>query len=445
MKFLHVSDVHLGCTRYNLDESPRDFFEAFNDVVDRYAIAEKVDFVLICGDFFHKRNIEPQAMNHAVFTLRKLKDAGISVVAIEGNHDQAISTSKFSWLRSLADWELLILLETNLFEQDENGNNYFICNQWTPRKGGEFIDIGDARIFGSRWYGASANAAIPMLTRGIARNRRENAFHIVMLHTDVEGHQTHPMPALTLSSLRELRAVTDYVGVGHTHKRFEIENWVFNPGCLEVTNIDEYREEHGAYLVEVKRLEDGTFSTDARHITDFAHRPFKRVSYDVSGAQNAAQISSEVLEKIKNEVTPHDKSTKKPAPIIEIVLRGHLGFKNSLLELDKITAEVKEWTNALHVRVKNHSAPVEYAVAATLDPEAPRDERERRVVRDLIASDNRYRTAAAEMAEIVVQTKHMALSDEEPEKIYNYLNVKMDENRLFSENGGEIRTAEQIV
>ena len=53
MKFLHISDVHLGCTRYQLNESPRDFFEAWIDVLQKYAVQEKVDFVIMGGDFFH--------------------------------------------------------------------------------------------------------------------------------------------------------------------------------------------------------------------------------------------------------------------------------------------------------------------------------------------------------------------------------------------------------
>ena len=88
MKFLHISDVHLGCTRYQLPESPRDFFDAWIDVLRKYAIGENVDFVIMCGDFFHKRNVPPETMNYAVAGLNLLKEAGIPVVAIEGNHDQ---------------------------------------------------------------------------------------------------------------------------------------------------------------------------------------------------------------------------------------------------------------------------------------------------------------------------------------------------------------------
>jgi len=39
-------------------------------------------------------------MNQAMFCLTKLKDAGIPVVVIEGNHDCQEVGNKFSWLRS---------------------------------------------------------------------------------------------------------------------------------------------------------------------------------------------------------------------------------------------------------------------------------------------------------------------------------------------------------
>ncbi|HSU25932.1 MAG TPA: metallophosphoesterase, partial [Pyrinomonadaceae bacterium] len=151
MKFLHISDVHLGCTRYQLPESPRDFFDAWIDVLRKYAVGEKVDFVLMCGDFFHKRSVPPETMNYAVAGLNYLKDNGIPVAAIEGNHDQKHNDSDYSWLRSLANWNLLYLLEPS---NEEGRINY---QPWDNDYGkGGYVDIGRARIFGSHWYGASA-------------------------------------------------------------------------------------------------------------------------------------------------------------------------------------------------------------------------------------------------------------------------------------------------
>jgi hypothetical protein len=123
---------------------------------------------------------------------------------------------------------------------------------------------------------------------------------------------------------------------------------------------------------------------------------------------------------------PH--SAFELAPIIEITLRGHLGFPNSLLELKTIREETQKLTNALHVRIKNHSAPVEYAVAADLEEDASREKLERRVIEDLIARDNRFKTRVENISEAVIGAKRMALSDDEPEKIVDFISMKITEN-----------------
>lgn len=419
MKFLHISDVHLGCTRYQLNESPRDFFDAWIDVLKKYAIGERVDFVIMGGDFFHKRNVPPETMNYAFAGLSLLKDHNIPCVTIEGNHDQKANDTEFSWLRSLANWNLIKLLEPS------NVEGKIIYTPWSEDDGkGGFIDIGGARIFGSHWYGASANWAIPMLTDSIKENQRQGAFHILLLHTDVEGHQTHPMPALSLTNLKELKSVTDYVALGHTHKSYEIDNWAFNPGSLEITSIDEFRETHGAFLVEVGTNNE----VIAQHVRDYRQRPFQRIGFDVSGIAEPKEITEKVLEKVRGEARTTEDYARENGetlqPIIEITLRGHLGFPNSNLELQKIREAAQKMTDALHVRIKNHSAPVEYALAADVSEDVSREMLERRVVEDLIARDNRYKARVEAMAEAVVGAKRMALSDDTPDKIADFIALK---------------------
>ncbi|MBK8304003.1 MAG: hypothetical protein IPK98_11595 [Chloracidobacterium sp.] len=227
-----------------------------------------------------------------------------------------------------------------------------ICEPWDEAaKKGSYIDIGRARIFGSDWYGASGNWAIPMLTEAIKDTRRKDAFHILMLHTDVEGHQMHPIPALSLAALKELKSAVEYVGLGHTHKHYEIDNWAFNPGSIEITNISEFRETRGAFVVEV----DEQNNVNARHVEDYHYRPFQQLAFQVSGYSDAKDITIDLLDQVKREARVAEDG--KPQPIIEIALRGRLGFPNSLIEMQKIRDEVKEMTGALHVRIKNHTVP----------------------------------------------------------------------------------------
>src|SRR3712207_4220450 len=148
IKFLHMSDVHLGCRRYNLEERTRDFFRSWRDVIENHAIPQRVDFMLIAGDFFDRRNIDPQTMNHAVAGLQKLKEAGIPVVVIEGNHDRRDSVSPYSWMRSFCQAGLMILLEPQAGEETP-----IALVPWDEEsRSGSYVDIKGARIFGTHWF-----------------------------------------------------------------------------------------------------------------------------------------------------------------------------------------------------------------------------------------------------------------------------------------------------
>jgi hypothetical protein len=131
------------------------------------------------------------------------------------------------------------------------------------------------------------------------------------------------------------------------------------------------------------------------------------------------------MEMVKREARTHDADSDRPAPIIEINLRGHLGFKNSLLNLRRMREEALAETGALHVMLKNQSVPVEYAVAAGLDADTSRAHRERRIIADLIARDARYRDRAEEMAELVLDAKAYALGDKDPAEILELIEQKL--------------------
>ena len=426
MKFLHISDIHLGLNQYQLEDRVKDFGKAWADVLVKHALEKAVDFVLIAGDLFDKRTPPPRAFDQAFAGLSALKNAGIPAIAIEGNHDETQDirnneSSTFSWLRSLRNCGLLILLEP-MEGTDETGEPMVIYEAWDDDdKRGSYFDVAGARIFGSRWYGHSLDKKIEPIMRGIKAVAKPEMFNILMLHTDVEGHtRGGRIAALTMERLQALKDCTDYVALGHTHKRIEIDNWAFNPGSLEACKIDEHSEERGAYTVEV----DAEKKITATIVQNYHQRPFERIIFDVGGLSEAAQVTDGVLKTIEREVTPHDADSNQPAPIVEITLKGHLGFPNNLLEFDEIKRRVGEMINALHVRLKNNTVPIEYAVAVDVADDATREMRERRALEDLIQRDNRYKDRAQEMAQIIIGAKQMALNDDAPDKIFEYISDK---------------------
>lgn len=415
IKFLHIADIHLGIRRYRSEDRARDFFLAWRDCIEKYALEEKVSFVLIAGDFFDARKVEPQAMNQAMFCLSRLREAGIPVIVIEGNHDCHESENKFSWLRSLSQWGFIKLLEP---VHKEEGVELVA---WNPRDGkGSYIDIEGVRIFGSIWYGSTITQALSRLVDQLRDASDPARFNILMLHTDVEGQINRPIPALPVDKIKELKSYVDYLALGHTHKKFEIDGWVYNPGSLEACSVDEYVNERGAFLVEVTGKEHA-----ARLVRDYHQRPVIRLSFDVSGQSSPEELMKALFEQLRLELTPHDPQSSDLAPVLEFSLRGHLGFKASLLEINRLRDEIKAEFGLLLVMIRNQTVPVEYAVASGMDEHISRAERERRVIEDLILRDARFKERAGEMADLILEAKQLALTEEQPARIADMIEQRL--------------------
>lgn len=420
-RFLHIADIHLGIKRYNLPDRTGDFFRAWQEIIERYAIGRHVDFVIIAGDLFDRRNVDPQAANHAMFMLRKLVEARIPVVVIEGNHDQHESTSRFSWLRSFSQWRYLKLLEPSWGE-----GGAIRLHAWDEENAtGAYVDIADARIFGSNWYGATVGNSLPVLAQAVRENRRADATNIMLLHADIEGQLNRPVQnALPLSQMMKLRDAVDYLALGHTHKQFEIDAWAFNPGSLEACSVDEADTPRGAFLIET----DGPKITTEILLAgaDYYQRVFKRIEHKISGNENPDEIRAEIFATLRRECASAGADDDDQKPIIELTLRGQLAFKNSLLRLDKLKEQAIEELRPLGLILNNKTIPKQLAVAMDMASDTPRGERELRVIEDLIKPDPRFGHRAAELAALVVEAKRMVLEGESPEKL-----LALIEKRFF--------------
>ncbi|GAI30036.1 unnamed protein product, partial [marine sediment metagenome] len=110
MKILHFADLHLGVESYGridpttgLSSRLHDFLSALDQVVD-YALQNRVDLVLFCGDAYKSR--EPSQTQQREFAKRinRLSTSGIPIFLLIGNHDlpnaigRATSTEIFDTL-----------------------------------------------------------------------------------------------------------------------------------------------------------------------------------------------------------------------------------------------------------------------------------------------------------------------------------------------------------
>ncbi|MCG8364275.1 MAG: DNA repair exonuclease [Pseudanabaenales cyanobacterium] len=410
-RFLHLADIHLGFDRYDNKERTKDFFRAFQDALERHAIAAQVDFVLIAGDLFEHRNIQPAILNQAQLCLQRLKEADIPVLAIEGNHDNCPYGVKTSWLRYLSDWGLLKLLEPGDISAGEPF--YTPWNDELHRGGYIDLDCG-VRVVGSNWYGAAAPRAIEQIAAAIKALPAGPESLVLMFHHGLEGQISRYVGALRYRELAPLKqAGVDYLALGHIHKNYAVEGWIFNPGSLEANNVEESRYDRGVYLVDID--DDGVHAVLKQ---DYYQRPIVRLKLTARGQESVADIEQSAIAKIQHAVQS-GQLDRLQTPIVELRIDGQVGFERLELDTRQLQQTLQRQSEALIFLLKYDVDPVAYA--SPLNEEASRLQIEQDVFTDLLAANHVYKKRADSLATGLIELKDMQLEGQTEEALYQFV------------------------
>ncbi|AGK60396.1 DNA repair exonuclease [Archaeoglobus sulfaticallidus PM70-1] len=237
IKFAHLADVHVGNRQYGSYERQMDFAQAFLNAI-KFCVSEKVDFIIISGDLFHKKSeIDPLTLLQVKKVLEIPKKAEIPVIAVEGNHDSTYFRENYTWLDYLAGSDLLI----NLKPSFDDG---LVVEEWDGE--GAYIDLDGVRIYGMKYYGSLTERILDEYAKKIKRS----GFTIFVSHIGVEGYVKNMYGCIGSSKLHRLRGRVDYIALGHVHKAFVEDDFIFNPGSLEICDISEVDYDRGVFIVE---------------------------------------------------------------------------------------------------------------------------------------------------------------------------------------------------
>ena len=410
-RFLHLADIHLGFDRYESKERTKDFFLALQDALEKYAIQEAVDFVVIAGDLFEHRNIQPAILNQAQLCLQRLKDAGIPVLAIEGNHDNRPYGTKTSWLRYLASWDLLLLLEPGNAASGEP-----LYQPWdADSKEGGYIDLPcGVRVLGSYWYGASAPRAIAHLAEGIQQLPPAPGPVVMLFHHGMEGQIARYQGALRYGDLLPLqKAGIDYLALGHIHKNYTAEGWIFNPGSVEANSVEESKYDRGVYLVEIDQS-----GIRAELKQDYYQRSIVRLSLTARGEESLEELQELAIATVQQAIQSR-KLIPADAPIVELRITGQVGFDRLDLDTRKLQQQLQTLSSALIFLLKYDVNTVEYG--SPIAEEASRLQIEQEVFTDLLSAHNSYKKQAGELVHGLLELKDLQLQGRSEPELYEFV------------------------
>lgn len=432
--FIHVADTHLGNEQYGKRERFIDFSRAFWDIMDE-AAQYPVDFVVIAGDLFNKRAIDAMTLIHAIEGLKKLRDKGVPVIAIEGNHDRSYYRDGVSWLQFLCHQGYLKLLAPIMRDGAP------LLTPWQQENMlGSYVDVmhGRLRIYGLPWQGASTVKSMEGLAAAL-RNAREEEdaagiqYRVLMLHTGVEGIVPRTQGLPSMSHFQPLRSSIDYLALGHIHKPYEFDGWMYNPGSTETCGAEEAGwEDRGYYFVQIDTDAPETLidpEKEARfHLATHKksnRRPYVRHELRVDGL-NEPEALYERLEDYCRREGPKNRNEARP-PVVQIHLIGTLGFDSGSLDRQRMEEMVSGYFQALFVRVDNNTNDQDYVPEG--DDLDGRDrsawhELERRIFEELVSRDNRYLANKEQWSVVLADLKQMALDKNAPADIAQFLRDK---------------------
>lgn len=407
-RFLHLADIHLGYDKQGHPERTKDFYRAFADVLERYAIAPEVDFVLIAGDLFEHRQILPATLNQAQLCLDLLREAGIPVLAIEGNHDHRPYGTRTSWLRYLASWDRLILLEPT----DEEA-----LDPWSPEeKAGGYMDLDcGVRVIGSRWYGAAAPQAIAKLAAAIRQLPPGPEYTVMMFHHGLEGQIARYTGALRYQDLLPLKAAgVDYLALGHIHKNYTIAEWIFNPGSLEANSVAEARSQvqRGVYLVELSQT-----GIQAQLQQNYTQRSILRLTLEVNPQHTPEDLQAAAIALIQKQFA----ANQTQGAIVELRIHGQVAFDRLDLKVRELRQHLQDLSQALIFLLKYEVQSTAYDTAIPIGDRPPsRQEIEQSVFTDLLTANVAYREQAAHLAQGLIDLKTQVLEGRSPADLYSF-------------------------
>lgn len=307
MRFIHLSDTHLGYQHLGINERKQDFFDAFKYVVD-YALENDVDFIIHTGDFFHTSRPSNETIIDAISLLKRLKDKNIPIYVIPGNHDRGSGTRDKTALDILREFGI------NQLERD-------------------FTNFEDINIFGIKYIQKSLLKEYDMksILQQLYEKAEKRDFNILMLHMEFKSFFYTDLDLVDI-----LPDGFNYVGIGHYHqaqKPFDLNSSkVVYSGSTEYTQFNEkdYSEKI-FYVVDLENPKSIKITPIKIPARKFIIKRFNDDNLDT------------LIDDLKN----CDLDTKKPVVILRGTTKSYL-TKRDILDLIK---EKKIEDNFLHIIV----------------------------------------------------------------------------------------------
>jgi len=304
--FVHVSDLHLGYSQYGLEVRRQDFDDVFAELVNK-VLELRPDFLIIAGDIFHNPRPTNITLENTIRSFKRLKDAKIPVLTVDGSHDSSPNT----------------ITGTILYPLDSAGLIYHL-----PRHSGACWRQQDCcYVYGIPNYHTrnKTRDALPKFMLENPPTPAEDVYNIFVLHGAIDLPGVKPPYIEAELSPEMLPSGFQYYAAGHIHERFNAkfkDGYLFYSGCTETVSYDEARYPKSFNYVQVH--ETGESKIEQIDLSS----PRRFIILDENNFSNTPPT------KITDTVTQMVKDVDTDDAVIVPVLKGTLPTETSRFDVD---------------------------------------------------------------------------------------------------------------
>jgi hypothetical protein len=348
-------------------------------------------------------------------------------------------------MKFLALQDLLILLDAEYHDHKAQ------LAAWDSRtRKGSYIDLpGGVRVHGLRYYGSGTVLAVQQYADALAQLPAGAAtYNIFVAHAGVEGQMDEKAGGLSPRQWSPLRPFIDYVALGHFHKPFVVDDWIYNPGSPENCSIAENDWPQRGYLVVDLDLAGGQARPPADagsrglprvHLGRNRRRCFRLYPYKTDHCASPEELhdrlrtflgrmATELADELAAE-TPTAAARGGPdtlPAVIELYLTGALPFDRSALDVGGIETILRESfaPAPLVAMVKNLTRPADFALNP--DVSLSRAALEQQVLADLFGRDARYAAHSDAWAQLAINLKQLVLNGAAASAVLDELGAQIE-------------------
>lgn len=299
MKLLHFADTHLGMENYGRVNTATGLHSRFEDglkclsfIIDT-ALERRVDAAIFAGDAYRTCDPNPTHQHGFAQQMRRLREAGIPLVMVPGNHDMPVSFGRKSAIDIFsalgADHVFVFTRRQIETVQTAAGPLQIAPFPWPVRSNlmaqDEFRGATEEEV--TREIEQRASDGIEALASAVDDSLPAVLVaHVMADKAETSGSEYYAAimrdPRLHVGTLANSRF--DYVALGHVHKFQDLNKGAQPPvvyaGSMDRINFGEERDRKGFCIVDIAQKGHASIEFIATPT-----RPFVTVRCDIEAGE----------------------------------------------------------------------------------------------------------------------------------------------------------------